>query len=142
MDPEANLLEQRELAARIVKAYDGGAPVDIDDAARLAELVIALDAWLCKGGFKPATWEDRRTPMREFLYVCAGPESASKRFFAETAAEATDYAEQLRATWVGANQHDHPEAEARTSIEGPVALEGWEMVEELNSCDAVYRRLK
>jgi predicted Zn-dependent peptidase len=66
MDPDANLKEQRELAAEIVsindKADDDGLmsaseQADVNDAAvRLAELVQALDQWLSGGGFQPAAW--------------------------------------------------------------------------------------
>ncbi len=60
MDPDANLSEQLELARSIIGEFDR--PNDNPeifmriDAARLAELVIALDEWLSKGGFKPARW--------------------------------------------------------------------------------------
>lgn len=57
MDPKANIKEQRELAAKIIAAWD--ALTDDDDsviardALRLAELVQALDEWRRKGGFDP-----------------------------------------------------------------------------------------
>lgn len=62
MDPDANLAEQRELAAKIIKDIDTADPstinpVDPDDASRLAELVQALDAWMSRGGFLPAAWQ-------------------------------------------------------------------------------------
>lgn len=62
MDPTANLAEQREIAARITLAVDTADPstinpVDPDDAARLAELVMALDEWMSRGGFLPAAWQ-------------------------------------------------------------------------------------
>lgn len=61
MDPSANLREQLKLARRLV---DGEEPDDNPvavgayavDAARLAELVIALDEWIKGGGFLPAPW--------------------------------------------------------------------------------------
>ena len=43
MDPNANLLEQLRLASN-----QGG---------RLAELVIALDDWIARGGFLPTRWD-------------------------------------------------------------------------------------
>ena len=52
MDPNANLNEQRELAAKIAKG-DG----DAYDAERLADLVEALDQWIAGGGFLPRAWE-------------------------------------------------------------------------------------
>lgn len=56
MDPDANLREQRVMAHRLVNGR--GKP---GDAERLAQLVEALDNWLCRGGFLPATWQ-RQTP--------------------------------------------------------------------------------
>jgi hypothetical protein len=55
MDPNANIEEQRAIAARMLH---GERPHSdwIADAARLAELVIALDGWLCSGGALPRTW--------------------------------------------------------------------------------------
>lgn len=57
MDPNANLREQRELAQRITTLADRrSAPRGVDfenDAARLAELVQALDDWRQHGGFDP-----------------------------------------------------------------------------------------
>jgi len=53
MDPDANLSEQRRIAEQIV---ENGA-IDADRAERLAELVLALDEWLKKGGFLPARWQ-------------------------------------------------------------------------------------
>lgn len=52
MDPNANLDEQRELARRFVEETISLAEVD-----RLAELVLALDEWLARGGFLPKRWE-------------------------------------------------------------------------------------
>jgi hypothetical protein len=57
MDPNANLKEQMELSISIQKAYEDGNGVDQDDANRLAELVDALNAWICNGGFLPGKWE-------------------------------------------------------------------------------------
>ena len=53
MDPNANLIEQRTLAARLAS----GNAVNEDDAMRLGELVLALDEWIGRGGFLPASWE-------------------------------------------------------------------------------------
>jgi hypothetical protein len=52
MDPNANLEEQRQIAGRFEKAQ--AVP---GDGERLAELVDALDDWLCGGGFLPTAWE-------------------------------------------------------------------------------------
>lgn len=46
MDPDANMAEQREIAAAILI----GQPADVE---RLAELVLALDKWLGNGGYPP-----------------------------------------------------------------------------------------
>lgn len=60
MDPNANLEELRRLVARILAE-------DIDEAfpnmndLRLAELVLALDGWLSKGGFLPNAWRREDT---------------------------------------------------------------------------------
>lgn len=58
MDPHANLEEQRELAALIL---DNDADVGESDVLRLAELVLALDAWRRAGGFDPYA------PRRELI---------------------------------------------------------------------------
>lgn len=59
MDPTENLAEQLELAQRILAAVDDPDPSvvpEIEDAARLAELVEALHGWLLKHGALPAQW--------------------------------------------------------------------------------------
>lgn len=63
MDPKGNLAEQLELAREINAINDAASDdgelteeqeLDIVHAAsRLAELVIALDEWMRKGGFSP-----------------------------------------------------------------------------------------
>ncbi len=55
MDPNENLNEQLRLADII---QDGmlGPDYDLADIDRLAELVIALDEWITKGGFIPQRW--------------------------------------------------------------------------------------
>ena len=53
MDPNANLEEQLELAHKLLLCDYGERPFD---AERLAELVVALDEWIRKGGFLPARW--------------------------------------------------------------------------------------
>ena len=60
VDPDSCLVESLELAASILEREDSdgiGAPIDGVDAARLAELVIALDQWLRRGGFLPDAWK-------------------------------------------------------------------------------------
>ena len=56
MDPDANLNEQREIAKRISDNDYSTAYAPQPDAERLAELVLALDEWLSKGGFPPKVW--------------------------------------------------------------------------------------
>lgn len=60
MDPDANLKEQRELAAHIVWAIENNRGFDRRKALRFAELVIALDEWLGNGGFLPKDWQITR----------------------------------------------------------------------------------
>ena len=56
MDPDENLTEQLEIANRIDN-YNGN-PLDaLEDAERLAELVLALNEYLYKGGYLPKTWQ-------------------------------------------------------------------------------------
>ncbi len=83
MDPTANLTEQREIAARLQHycshgptqhtepfspgqaQYAYGVTHFLADAERLAELVVALDEWLQKGGALPEPW-DRDPPVTFF----------------------------------------------------------------------------
>ena len=51
MDPNANLQEQLQLADLILDGLGTRA-----NAERLAELVVALDEWIAKGGFLPSKW--------------------------------------------------------------------------------------
>lgn len=54
MDPNANLKEILELAKWI---EDNGNYVVREHASRLAELVLALNEWITKGGFLPSRWQ-------------------------------------------------------------------------------------
>lgn len=56
MDPNANLIEQVQLAESLVEAENESA-----DANRLAELVLALNLWILRGGFLPKSWERKHT---------------------------------------------------------------------------------
>lgn len=68
MDPDANLKEQLELVdeiqvleAALDDFVDDGQDKERQEAlrtktSRLAELVAALNGWLCRGGFLPALW--------------------------------------------------------------------------------------
>ena len=56
MDPDANLSSIRILSESILEKCDSDTVIPPDDAIRLAELVQALDDWICKGGFLPHNW--------------------------------------------------------------------------------------
>lgn len=61
MDPNANLEEQRKLAKWLLIQLSTDKAMlaefdSADEAARLAELVQALDEWLSGGGFLPKDW--------------------------------------------------------------------------------------
>ncbi len=71
MDPDANLEEQREVTADIMKIRDAADPYTgeftedqelelVTHAERLAELAQALDEWISKGGFLPKPWKASR----------------------------------------------------------------------------------
>jgi hypothetical protein len=71
MDPESNLKEQIALAKSILKTMDEAGDASFsesvaiandvaDDAVALAELVMALDEWISRGGFLPRKWEKGR----------------------------------------------------------------------------------
>jgi hypothetical protein len=56
MDPNANITEQLELATALV---DGTLTYDHERTTageELAELVLALDEWITRGGFLPGRW--------------------------------------------------------------------------------------
>lgn len=60
MDPNVNLAEQRSIARCLLDMHDSGNVLDAgeieENAIMLADLVIALDEWITKGGFLPTTW--------------------------------------------------------------------------------------
>jgi hypothetical protein len=64
MDPNANLAEQLQLALSLVNS-------DYEDAARLAELVLALHHWIAHGCFLPKAWDRARRDEAQRL-VAAG----------------------------------------------------------------------
>ncbi len=59
MDPNANLAEQRTKQT-ILRGLSGCTELDIFHLQRLAELALALDEWISKGGFLPDQWEANR----------------------------------------------------------------------------------
>jgi hypothetical protein len=72
MDPSTNLQEQMHLARKILQIVDE-CPEDgsftteqledlAEHAPRLAELVMALDGWLRRGGFLPERWQHKEIP--------------------------------------------------------------------------------
>jgi hypothetical protein len=54
MDPTANLREQMQLAHAMLA--NDSEHIDTGDAVRLAELVVALDQWIIRGGALPNQW--------------------------------------------------------------------------------------
>lgn len=57
MDPNANLKEMLKIAKSFMEEGEYKSVGDfLGDANRLAELVIDLDEWICKGGFLPGNW--------------------------------------------------------------------------------------
>ena len=70
MDPDANLREQRQIAADILATWDACADDGMlttaqaahvaHEAHRLAELVEALDTWITGNGHHPADWDKGR----------------------------------------------------------------------------------
>lgn len=61
MDPDRNLEEQRELAAKLLDGIGCHEYSCLDhyegDVDRLCELVMALDRWLSREGFLPERWQ-------------------------------------------------------------------------------------
>lgn len=57
MDPNACLEEIRRLATQQRDADVAENNLSPSSVYRLAELVLALDEWLARGGFLPRTWE-------------------------------------------------------------------------------------
>lgn len=55
MDPDENLAAQLSIAKEIMRVEDIYGTQD-SEAVRLAELVLALDTWIDKGGFLPNRW--------------------------------------------------------------------------------------
>jgi hypothetical protein len=65
MDPDANLKEQRSLAAKLLYETENDKPPSDADVHRLAELVIALDEWISRGGFYPKDWTKTKPKPRK-----------------------------------------------------------------------------
>jgi hypothetical protein len=59
MDPDENLAAQLSIAKEIVRIEDVHWCTQDSEAVRLAELVLALDAWIDKGGFLPNRWSKK-----------------------------------------------------------------------------------
>jgi hypothetical protein len=60
MDPNKNLADLLEIAHRLVddEDHEDYLALEASGALRLAELAIALDEWIRKGGFMPEAWSD------------------------------------------------------------------------------------
>ena len=59
MDIDRALKEALDLATEMVGHAEG---THTDEGERLAELVLAIDSWLSRGGFQPSRWaHDRKT---------------------------------------------------------------------------------
>lgn len=57
MDPDANLEEQLRLSLGLLAGLEDRPCADmVDDAERLAELVVSLNDWIKMGGFLPKAW--------------------------------------------------------------------------------------
>lgn len=58
-DPNRNIEKQRAIVARMLN-HSATVPCSCNrcsiDGARLAQLVVDLDGWLCAGGTLPDTW--------------------------------------------------------------------------------------
>jgi hypothetical protein len=59
MDPNACLKELVRLAEKMVQDNSVDDENMVHNAIRLAELVLALDTWLCSGGFLPTDWSKK-----------------------------------------------------------------------------------
>jgi hypothetical protein len=57
MDPHANLEEQLNLASRLIYEQENERPSKPQDIIRLAELILALDTWIKRGGALPSEWQ-------------------------------------------------------------------------------------
>lgn len=70
MDPDANLREQRNIIERINGDLwsESGEPHPL--LPRLAELVKALDEWICNHGVLPQDWADSRQYDRPESVPC------------------------------------------------------------------------
>jgi hypothetical protein len=60
MDPNANLDQQLRLATQMIEDGESGMGIELIDADRLAELVLALDEWIMKGGALPSRWAPKK----------------------------------------------------------------------------------
>jgi hypothetical protein len=56
MDPTTNLRELLLIAKEIDETHHMTDEYTLQNGPRLAELVLALDEWIKKGGFMPAQW--------------------------------------------------------------------------------------
>ena len=59
MDPNACLAELIRLAEHTVRDESIDDESMVHNAIRISELILALDTWLCSGGFLPADWSKK-----------------------------------------------------------------------------------
>lgn len=63
MDPNANILNQREIIDELTnKPFGHSEAEELELLRRLSELTEAMDVWLSKGGFLPKEWAREVTP--------------------------------------------------------------------------------
>jgi hypothetical protein len=80
MDPNANLTEQLWMAWRLTNVITTAEERE-RDGETLAELVIALDEWIQRGGFLPASWSSE-------CHFCGKRSPCSSDRFGEPVCEA------------------------------------------------------
>lgn len=56
MDPNAALRDLRECIGELIQADDDGTLDDSSQVGTVIDRFMALDEWLCKGGFLPDDW--------------------------------------------------------------------------------------
>lgn len=66
MDPTSNLKKQLAIAQQIAD-NESASQAQIEE---LAELVIALDRWISKGGFLPESWDEAQHKSIEVSSQC------------------------------------------------------------------------
>lgn len=65
LDPDAALIELRELANELIRGFD--CETEQHKAVWFAEKFQELDEWLQAGGYLPMVWESRHGPRRKLV---------------------------------------------------------------------------